>query len=127
MGMMKKLARRGKARPMETAREASRQEANGYMCCLTMAWLHIRRGYGKKRIKEAFEDYCRFFQDMENAGTTTGDFISLLREECGFDPVGAFARLEKAVLAEEAEWQRAAREQAARMDEQLREARQCRR
>lgn len=116
MGLAKKLTKKGKPSPVEAAKEAARAEANGYMCCLVMAWLHIRRGYGEKRIREAFESFVRFFQDLEQAETTTGDLIEVLRDECGgFDMEMEFARLERRIAVENAQWERKAREQEARL------------
>lgn len=68
----------------------------GDMMILFLAYLRIKKGYGKKRLHEFLLDFNEFGDDAEREGLTSDIVQDMLQEECGLDVVAMFRECERA-------------------------------
>jgi hypothetical protein len=61
---------------------------------LFLAYLRIRKGYGKKRLHDFMLDFNEFGDDAEENGLTSEIVKNMLAEECSTDVVELFRECE---------------------------------
>jgi hypothetical protein len=71
-----------------------RPQILGDCMLLFLAYLRIRKGYGKKRLHDFMLDFNEFGDDAEENGLTSEIVKNMLAEECSTDVVELFSECE---------------------------------
>ena len=73
--------------------EQAKADMQGQMFVLFMAWAHIEKGYGAKRLENMARSLNAFCNDMTLEGTKVDDLYNMMESETGIDITSLFKTL----------------------------------
>lgn len=73
--------------------EQAKADMQGQMFVLFMAWAHMYKGYGKKRLEDMARSLNAFCNDMTMENTTVDDLFSVIESDTGINIKALFKRL----------------------------------
>ena len=79
--------------------ERTKGEMQGQMFTLVLAYVRIKRGFGKKRLLELAEEFFEFCDDMMINQVQIQDLFDMIKDETGIDCDVLYKRLDKRHIA----------------------------
>ena len=73
--------------------EQAKADMQGQMFVLFMAWAHMYKGYGKKRLEDMARSLNAFCNDMTLENTTVDDLFSVIESDTGINIKKLFKQL----------------------------------
>jgi hypothetical protein len=73
--------------------EQAQADMQGQMFVLFLAWAHMYKGYGKKRLEDMARSLNAFCNDMTMENTTVDDLFSVIESDTGINIKDLFKRL----------------------------------
>lgn len=73
--------------------EQAKADMQGQMFVLFLAWAHMYKGYGKKRLEDMARSLNAFCNDMSMESTTVDDLFSVIESDTGINIKSLFKRL----------------------------------
>ena len=73
--------------------EQAKADMQGQMFVLFLAWAHIYKGYGKKRLEDMARSLNAFCNDMTMENTTVDDLFSVIESDTGINIKALFKKL----------------------------------
>jgi hypothetical protein len=73
--------------------EQAQADMQGQMFVLFLAWAHMYKGYGKKRLEDMARSLNAFCNDMTMESTTVDDLFSVIESDTGINIKDLFKRL----------------------------------
>ena len=73
--------------------EQAKADMQGQMFVLFLAWAHMYKGYGKKRLEDMARSLNAFCNDMSMESTTVDDLFSVIEGDTGINIKALFKRL----------------------------------
>lgn len=73
--------------------EQAKADMQGQMFVLFMAWAHMYKGYGKKRLEDMARSLNAFCNDMTMENTTVDDLFSVIESDTGINIKKLFKQL----------------------------------
>lgn len=88
-----KVADETVAKLRKGAIEQAKADMQGQMFVLFMAWAHIEKGYGAKRLTDMARSLNAFCNDMTLENTTVDELFRMIEQETGLNIKKLFATL----------------------------------
>ena len=73
--------------------EQAKADMQGQMFVLFLAWAHMYKGYGKKRLEDMARSLNAFCNDMTMENTTVDDLFSVIESDTGINIKKLFKQL----------------------------------
>ena len=73
--------------------EQAKADMQGQMFVLFLAWAHMYKGYGKKRLEDMARSLNAFCNDMSMESTTVDDLFSVIESDTGINIKKLFKQL----------------------------------
>ena len=73
--------------------EQAKADMQGQMFVLFLAWAHMYKGYGKKRLEDMARSLNAFCNDMSMESTTVDDLFSVIESDTGINIKKLFKKL----------------------------------
>lgn len=73
--------------------EQAKADMQGQMFVLFLAWAHMYKGYGKKRLEDMARSLNAFCNDMSMESTTVDDLFNVIENDTGINIKDLFKRL----------------------------------
>jgi hypothetical protein len=73
--------------------EQAKADMQGQMFVLFLAWAHMYKGYGKKRLEDMARSLNAFCNDMSMESTTVDDLFSVIENDTGINIKALFKKL----------------------------------
>ena len=73
--------------------EQAKADMQGQMFVLFLAWAHMYKGYGKKRLEDMARSLNAFCNDMTMENTTVDDLFSVIESDTGINIKALFKKL----------------------------------
>ena len=73
--------------------EQAKADMQGQMFVLFLAWAHMYKGYGKKRLEDMARSLNAFCNDMSMESTTVDDLFSVIENDTGINIKDLFKKL----------------------------------
>jgi hypothetical protein len=73
--------------------EQAQADMQGQMFVLFLAWAHMYKGYGKKRLEDMARSLNAFCNDMTMESTTVDDLFSVIENDTGINIKALFKKL----------------------------------
>ena len=73
--------------------EQAKADTQGQMFVLFLAWAHMYKGYGKKRLEDMARSLNAFCNDMTMENTTVDDLFSVIESDTGINIKALFKKL----------------------------------
>ena len=94
---MEKRAHKGADETVDKLRKGAVEQAKadmqGQMFVLFMAWAHMYKGYGRKRLEDMARSLNAFCNDMTLENTTVDDLFSVIESDTGINIKKLFKQL----------------------------------